>query len=506
MQSFPAQTKLIYNPELRFRNEGTRCIAYSIDDFFFSPDHVTVLLPQEVIMILLFDGEHTLEETAHNMAYIFGIQEMPQQNGTEPPVSLTQSLKNSVEALEQRMGFSPLVMDTAEVEPALIKQTQERYPDPGAFIIPKDRIVFNPRDLRLNQPLSVNYNVMTSCGFHCKYCYHPLVAVPDLISLERLDTIFAELKTMGCESVMLTGGDPMIRPDIDKVMQSLYRHGLLYSLSTKSVISAERIKKLHETAGLRGMQISLDSTDSGTVQNLLGSKNKDYHRNVIQMIKNLQANDIEVRVKAVLTAYNADGIGDYLKLLSDLGIKRMQIVQYGRSGTRHTDDLYPSDEQMEQASVIVQRFKQDHPDVELTAGGFSKAYDEPVVVERISPETIFTKRAICNAGRFSLTLMPNGEVFICEQLPYDKKYVIGDLRTQSVAECWNGAGVKTWLSPPKRSVFPASSPCKTCPEEYYNDCHTVYSRCLRFIHEITGSTETADIKCPRMTFPKVRIS
>lgn len=506
MQSFSPQAKLIYNPELRFRNEGVRCIGYSIDDFFFSPDHITVLLPQEVIMLLLFDGEHTLEETAQNMAYIFGMQDTLQQNSTEQFVSLTKSLKHSVEALEQRMGFSPLVLDAAEVEPALLKRTQERYPDPGIFIIPKDRIVFDPRNLRLNQPLSVNYNVMTSCGFRCKYCYHPLVAVPDLIPLARLDTIFAELKTMGCESVMLTGGDPMLRPDIDALMQSLYRHGLLYSLSTKSVISAERIKKLHETAGLRGMQISLDSADSETVQNLLGIKNKDYLRNVIKMIRNLQENDIEVRVKAVLTAYNADGIGDYLKLLNNLGIKRMQVVQYGRSGTRHTDDLYPSDTQMEQASAIVQQFKQDHPDVELTAGGFSKAYDEPVTVEKISPETIFTKRSICNAGRFSLTLMPNGEVFICEQLPYDKKYVIGDLRRQSVTECWNGAGVKTWLSPPKRSIFPASSPCKTCPQEYYDECHRVYSRCLRFIHEVTGSTETADIKCPRMSFPKVRIS
>ena len=299
MQSFSAQAKLIYNPELRFRNEGTRCIAYSIDDFFFSPDHVTVLLPQEVIMLLLFDGEHTLEETAQNMAYVFGIQDAPEQNGTEPPISLTQGLKNSIEALEKRMNFSPLVMDAAELAPALLKQTQERYPDPGAFIIPKDRIVFDPRDLRLNQPLSVNYNVMTSCGFRCKYCYHPLVAVPDLIPLKRLDTVFTELKGMGCESVMLTGGDPMLRPDIDELMQSLYRHGWLYSLSTKSVISAERIKKLHETAGLRGMQISLDSADSETVQYLLGIKNGDYHRNVIKMIQNLQANDIEVRVKAV---------------------------------------------------------------------------------------------------------------------------------------------------------------------------------------------------------------
>ncbi|WP_225969408.1 radical SAM protein [Treponema pedis] len=467
--------------------------------FFYSPDKVSILLPQEVIMLLLFDGEHSFEEVAQNMAYVFGME------ATEE-VDYNKVLFNSLEALEKRTNIQSLVTDISEVKPSLLKQTQNRYPDPSAFIIPKEKIIFDPRDLRLSSPLSVNYNVMTSCGFKCKYCYHPLVPVNDLIPLERLKIIFKELKESACESFMLTGGAPMLRPDIDELMQSLYEHGLFYSLSTKSIISEDRIKKLHEKAGLRGMQISLDAADCKIVKNVLGITDGEYFSKAIQMIKNLQKHGIEVRVKAVLTSYNADGLADYLNLLDDLGIKRMQVVQYGRSGTRHTDDLYPSDEQMKKASEVVRQFKEEHKDIELTAGGFEKGYDEPVVVEKVTKENIFEKRAICNAGRFSLTLMPNGEIFICEQLPYDKRYVLGDLKTQSVAECWNGELMRKWLSPPARSIFSANSPCKTCPEEYYKECHEVYSRCLRFIFEHTGNTLTADIKCPRYYFEKRRIT
>ncbi len=503
MQKFTPNQKLIYNPELRFKKEEHRCIAYTIDDFFYSPDKVSVLLPQEVIMLLLFDGEHSFAETAKNMAYVFGMNEA---GAALTDTDYEKLLFNSLEALEKRTNIQPLVQDISEVKPALLKQTKERYPDPSVFVIPKDRIIFNPRDLRLSAPLSVNYNVMTSCGFHCKYCYHPLVPVPDLIPLDRLKVIFKELKETGCESFMLTGGDPMLRPDIDEVMKALHEAGLFYSISTKSLISKDRIKALREHAGLTGMQISLDSADPTVVQHLLGVNDDEYFSHVIQMIKDLQAQDIEVRVKAVLTSYNADGLADYLKLLSNLGITRMQVVQYGRSGTRHTDDLYPSEMQMKEASETVQRFKETHPEVELTAGGFAASYDEPVVVEKITAENIFTKRAICNAGRFSMTLMPNGEVFICEQLPYNKRSVLGDLKTQSVAECWNGELMKKWHAPPDRSIFSEGSPCKTCPEEYYRECHTVYSRCLRFIYEHTGDTVTADIKCPRYHFEKRRIT
>lgn len=499
MQSFKANEKLIYNPELRFKKEENRCIAYTIDDFFYSPDHISVLMPQEVIMLLLFDGEHTLKEVAENFMYIFGIESKTEED-------YEAALINTINNLENRIGIKPLVKSISEINVRLLKETKNRYPDPSAFIIPKNKIIFDPRNLRLKAPLSVNYNVMTSCRFKCKYCYHPLVPVGNLISLERLNVIFAELKSLGCESFMLTGGDPMLRPDIDDVMESLYKHGLFYSLSTKSILKKDRIKRLYEKAGLRGMQISLDSVCSKTLNELLGINDNEYLNNVIAMIKNLQNTGIEVRVKAVLTSFNADGLKNYLEVLADLGIKRVQVAQYGRSGTRHDDLLYASDKQMKKASDVIAAFKEAHKDIQLTGGGFSKSYDEPVVLEKITAENIFAKRAICNAGRFSITLMPNGEVCVCEQLPYETRYVLGDLKTQSVAECWNGKLMSKWLSPPARNSFAEGAPCRVCPEQYYAECHKIYSRCLRFIYEHTGNTLTADIKCPHMYFEKRRIT
>ena len=504
MQKFLPHQKLIYNPELRFRKEEHRCIAYTIDDFFYSPDKVSVLLPQEVITLLLFDGEHTFLEVAKNVSYVFGLSR--EEVESLPLDKLETMLYNSLELIEKRTNIVPLVVDAETVKPHLLKETQNRYPNPGYFVISKENIIFNPRDLRLSSPLSVNYNVMTSCGFKCKYCYHPLVNVKDLISLDRLKTIFTELKESGCESFMLTGGDPMLRADIDEMMKALHDVGLYYSLSTKSVLTDERIKKLRNEAGLTGMQISLDSSNSETVKYLLGINDDEYLTKLLHMIDTMQQNNIDVRVKAVLTSYNVQGLSEYLNMLYDKGIRRMQVVQYGRSGTRHTDDLFPTEDQLKKASDIVENFKQLHTDVQLTAGGFAPSYDEPVIADPITNENIFAKRAICNAGRFSMTMMPNGEVFVCEQLPYDKRYVLGDLRTMSVNECWNGELMTAWLSPPSRDSFSENSPCRSCKDEHFTECHKVYSRCLRFIYEHTGDTSTCDIKCPHYKFEARRIT
>ncbi len=62
-----------------------------------------------------------------------------------------------------------------------------------------------------------------------------------------------------------------------------------------------------------------------------------------------------------------------------------------------------------------------------------------------------------------------------------------------------------WLSPPSREIFPVDSPCRSCEESLYQECHKLYSRCLRYIREFTGTTEGPDTKYPFAAFPKTRI-
>lgn len=498
--NFDSELTYIFNPSLRFRKDGKRLFLYTLDDFFFEHDKLTPALPQDIIMLLLFQGNKTFNEVAKDFAFVTGSDENIAES--EAIKILTTVLNN----LETRSGMENLLVPIISLSSDIINETLKRYPNPQYFIIPADEFIFEPNNLRLSAPLSVNWNVMTACGFHCQYCYHPLVSVNNLISLERLKIIFAELKGLDCESILLTGGDPMLRPDIDDVILEIAKSGLKYCLSTKSVLNDNRIKFLRENANLHGLQISLDSVSQSTVSKLLGIGDNEYVKKIIHMINSLQKNNIEVRVKSVLTSYNADELDAFLKTVIDLGIRRIQITPYGRSGTRHNDKLFTTAEQLEKANQSIAEFRNKYKDIELIGGGFEVAYDEPVVVENITSENIFTKRAICNAGRFSMTIMPNGEVFVCEQLPYDKRYVLGDLRTQSVQECWNGELMQKWLSPPDRNSFAKDSPCRDCPDEFYTECHRTYSRCLRFIYEHTGDTITADIKCPRFTFEKYRMT
>lgn len=302
---------------------------------------------------------------------------------------------------------------------------------------------------------------------------------------------------------MLTGGDPICRPDIDDLMIELHKIGLFYTLSTKSILSESRIKKLFYEAGLDRMQLSVDSANSKIITELIGA-DEDYLCNFKKQVQVMKSIGMDVRCKAVLTSYNADFLNEYFQMMCDLGVKHVQIVGYGRSGTRHNDKLFPSRKQQEIASETVENWKQKKTGMEIVGGGFSVLYDEPVELK--SGDDIFAQRVVCNAGRFSLTLMPNGKVFVCEQIPYSQRHVIGDLNKDSLLECWNGALMQNWLSPPPRYIFPEDSYCRKCKDDDYNKCHVLYSRCLRFIYEHTGDTCYPDIKCPFARIKKTRIT
>ncbi len=479
--------KYILNPEIVIIPNKTRDILFRMDSFFHSPDKICPISPFDAIFLLLFDGNRTMDEVERDLLLIYG-------KGHK-----SFDVERAVEKLRSWMKIDDLLIDSE----TLAREERIKYGDrvdPLSLLIDEDVFDMQDGNLRLDAPLSLNFNVTTSCRFGCEYCYHPLEEITPLIPLSRLKEILLQFKENGCQSVMLTGGDPMLRPDIDEIMEYLHEIGLFYSISTKSILSEERIDSLISRAGLDRIQISLDSNRAEIVEKTIHAT-PGYFNSCVKMIKYMLEQGIDVRLKSVLTSFNADFVEEYFDFAASLGIKHVQLVGYGRSGTRHRDILFPSANQMKKASIIVDNARSKYTDMTIVGGGYAVQTASPVKNLR----NYFERRSVCNAGRFAVTMLPDGEVTVCEQLPYDKKYIIGDLSKEDLMQWWNGDKVKDWLSPPKREEFAPGIPCYDCPEDNYDVCHRKYSRCLRYCREYFGFTQMPDIRCPGAEFEDFRI-
>lgn len=498
MNSIFLDKTLIYNPCLRFRNNKDKCVAYVIDNFFQNPYNFTILSSSEVIFLLLFDGILSTVQVIKNYAYIFKLP----YNNTDDLLLIFNKL---YESLQQRLRVEKLLLSISEVSETEKTETRKRY-NIKDFIISDRNMNSDFSNLRLLYPVSINFNVTTVCGFKCKYCYHPLHPIHDYISAGRLKIIFKELKEINCESVLLTGGDPMLRHDIDDVIKILSDNNLTYTISTKTILQKDRIKKLCYEYGLKTIQISLDSINADYVKYNLGIDDDEYVNKALNMIKTLISLGVRVRIKSVVTPYSIKNIKETLNYFANLGVEGLHLAQYGRSFYRHQNSLFLSNYQLNAVRAVVKEFrKKTQCKNNFIFDDFMMQYRTPVNIKNISDQNIFLKRGICNAGRFMITLLPNGEVSICENLPYKKDFILGDLCEQSVMEYWNSDRVKQWLSPPPRDTFADGVPCKICPEKYYVRCHKIYSRCLRFSYETFGIAHTSDINCPYTKFKKYRV-
>jgi cyclic pyranopterin phosphate synthase len=138
-----------------------------------------------------------------------------------------------------------------------------------------------PRDLFARPLRDLRISVTDRCNFRCPYCMpaeiygerYEFLPRPEILTFEeigRLARLFVEL---GVEKIRLTGGEPLLRSQLPRLIRSLSAiEGLRdVTLTTNGVLLAEHAVALRE-AGLRRVTVSLDSLDEEVFARMSGRR------------------------------------------------------------------------------------------------------------------------------------------------------------------------------------------------------------------------------------------
>jgi cyclic pyranopterin phosphate synthase len=141
-------------------------------------------------------------------------------------------------------------------------------------------------DLRdaLNRPLrDLRISVTDRCNFRCPYCMpkevfgagHLFLRDPQLMTLGELGRIAGAFVNLGVEKIRLTGGEPLLRPDLPDFVRVLKQeHGLKEVAMTTNGWLLERAAPALQASGLDRLNVSVDALDPevGGRMNGLGFK------------------------------------------------------------------------------------------------------------------------------------------------------------------------------------------------------------------------------------------
>ena len=181
-------------------------------------------------------------------------------------------------------------------------------------------------------PILGEIAVTYRCNNRCRFCYAGCDGAcgrldsPDIEpeKIERIIDIFKSEAKIPFFS--FTGGEPLMRKDLERLMRYAVSKDLKINLVTNGTLATpERAKSLYE-AGLRTAQISLESPDEEIHDALCGRKGS--WQQTIDGINNLREAGIAVQTNTTSTTMNIDSLERLPELSKKLGCVRMSILWY----------------------------------------------------------------------------------------------------------------------------------------------------------------------------------
>jgi GTP 3',8-cyclase len=152
------------------------------------------------------------------------------------------------------------------------------------------------------QIADLRISVTDRCNFRCVYCRSadPEKQMPEheLLRWEELDRLAGILVGMGIQKIRVTGGEPLVRAGVEDFIAGLSARGVAdLAITTNGHLLAERCDRL-VAAGLRRINISLDSLDHAKFEKITRTRTLD---KVLAGIDAAQASKLRpVKVNAVL--------------------------------------------------------------------------------------------------------------------------------------------------------------------------------------------------------------
>ncbi|MBN1699609.1 MAG: radical SAM protein [Spirochaetales bacterium] len=194
-----------------------------------------------------------------------------------------------------------------------------------------ERINFSFDFTRL--PVLGEIAVTYRCNNRCLFCYAGCGGRKKGKELgtrriERIIGIFKEKAKIPFFS--FTGGEPLLRDDLEHLVRYAVARGLRVNLITNATLFTTRRARALFRAGLRTAQVSVESHDEEVHDRLTG--NPGSYRKTLAGIEMLQEAGISVQTNTTLNGINAFGIEHLPAFLSALCIKRFSLNLFIPSG------------------------------------------------------------------------------------------------------------------------------------------------------------------------------
>jgi PqqA peptide cyclase len=333
-----------------------------------------------------------------------------------------------------------------------------------------------PEDLRpAGAPLWLLLELTYRCPLHCVFCYNPTEFDRTGSELDTADwlRVLTEARALGAVQLGLSGGEPLVREDLETIVARAHELGYYINLITSGVgLTEARIAAL-KRAGLDHIQLSFQDSTREMNDFLSSTRTFELKAKAAALIRRY---GYPMVLNVVLHRLNIDHVEQILGMAESIGAQYVELAntQYYGWAWLNREQLLPSRAQLERAEAVTRRVRE-------RVGASMQIYF-------VVPDYFETRPKACMSGLGSvfLAVAPDGTAMPCHAARMLPGLDLPNVRKADIRSIWydspafNRFRGESWMK----------EPCRSCPERSrdFGGC-----RCQAWL--LTGDADNADPVC-----------
>ena len=325
------------------------------------------------------------------------------------------------------------------------------------------------------RPLGLVAEVSHRCPLHCPYCSNPtqFASTTDELTTDEWKRVVVDAAALGVFHASFSGGEPLVRRDLEQLVYAAHEAGLYTNLITSGVgLTCTRVEQL-KVSGLDSVQISFQADEAELADAIAGLKAHAVKLNAARAVRD---HGLPLTVNVVLHRHNIDRLLKIINLALDLGASRLELAntQFYGWAFQNKHFLLPTREQVAQAKQFADAAK-------------SRLRGRMEILF-VLPDYFGDRPKPCmnGWGQRYLTVNPVGDVLPCPTAGEIKGLHFANVRDHALAWIWNESEAFNRF----RGTEWMPEPCQSCDRRNidFGGC-----RCQAAL--LTGDASNTDPAC-----------
>ncbi|MDY0191097.1 MAG: pyrroloquinoline quinone biosynthesis protein PqqE [Desulfuromonas sp.] len=326
-------------------------------------------------------------------------------------------------------------------------------------------------------PIWLLLELTYKCPLKCAFCSNPtdLDDLDNELSTDEWKQVIRDAKNMGSMQIGFSGGEPTLRKDLEELVEEANNLGYYTNLITSGIgLTIKRLERLKK-AGLRHIQLGMQSSEPMTTHWLSGV---DCFDKKIKIAKEIKRLGFPMVLNVPISKINIHLVPQIIELAAEIGVEYLELanVQYYNWALINREQLMPTQEELLKAEAQVIAARQ--------------RLGDKMTLFFVIPDYFEGRPKACmnGWGSIHLTVAPDGTVLPCSQARSMQHLNFPNVRNQDLSWIWHKSNEfhlyrgDSWMK----------EPCRSCSEKTtdFGGC-----RCQAFL--LTGDASNTDPACSK---------